>query len=187
MIPEEKKKILDEFNNTRTDYPQDKAIHALFEEQVERIPDRIAVLGRGPTRTNTDNNVPIYVTYKELNKISDCLAGLLIEIGVLADDIVGILMDPSPEMIVGILGILKAGAAYLPIDPAYPDERIDYMLKDSAAKIIVGNRHACSAGLNCQWLIVNCELLMSVPDAPFHHSSFIIHHSSHLAYIMYTS
>jgi acyl-CoA synthetase (AMP-forming)/AMP-acid ligase II/acyl carrier protein len=134
---EEKRKILAEFNNTGTDYPREKTIHALFEEQVERIPDRIAVLGRGPTRTNTDNNVPIYVTYKKLNKISDCLAGLLIEKGFLADDIAAIKIDRSLEMIVGVMGILKTGAVYLPIDMAYPQERIDYMLKDSPAKILL--------------------------------------------------
>ena len=122
-----------------------------------------------------------------MNEQSDRLAVLLIEKGVLADNIVGIMMERSIEMIIGIMGILKSGGAYLPIDPEYPQERIDYMLKDSGAKIIVGNRNACSEELNCQLLIVNCELLMSLPQAPFHHSSFIIHHSNHLAYIIYTS
>ncbi|MDQ1355344.1 MAG: hypothetical protein QG657_5654, partial [Acidobacteriota bacterium] len=110
-----------------------------------------------------------------------------IEKGVLADNIVGIMMERSIDLIIGIVGILKAGCAYEPINPRNPVERIDFILKDSNAKIIVGNRHACSEELNCQLSIVKCELLMSAPRAPFHHSSFIIHNSNHLAYIIYTS
>ncbi len=185
ITEEERKLILYDFNNTGAVFPGDKTLHQLFEEQAERTPDYIAVFCHGRTRTNTDNNM--IITYRELNDQSNRLAGLLIEKGVLADNIVGIMMERSIEMIIGIIGILKSGGAYLPIDPDYPQERIDYMLKDSNAKIIVGNRHACSEELNCQLSIVNCELLMGAPQAPFHYSSFIIHHSNHLAYLIYTS
>jgi non-ribosomal peptide synthetase component F len=82
----------------------------------------------------TDNNMSI--TYRQLNEQSDQLAGLLIEKGVLADNIVAIMMERSVEMFIGIFGILKAGGAYMPIDPEYPQERIEYMLKDSAARIL---------------------------------------------------
>ncbi|HLP59675.1 MAG TPA: condensation domain-containing protein, partial [Candidatus Deferrimicrobium sp.] len=184
---EEKKQLLFEFNDTAMAYPQEKTITELFEEQAARTPDRIAVFGPGLIQTNGDDIVPVSITYKELNERSARLAGLLIEKGVLADNIVGIMIERSLEMFIGIWGILKAGGAYLPIDPEYPRERIDYMLKDSNVKMIVGDRHACSGELNCQLLIVNGELLMSAPRAPFHHSSFTIHHSNHLAYIIYTS
>ncbi|MCU0289353.1 MAG: amino acid adenylation domain-containing protein, partial [Acidobacteria bacterium] len=112
----------------------------------------------------------LQITYFELNEQSNHLAGLLIEKGVQPDTIVGIMMERSIEMITGILGILKSGGAYLPIDPGYPQERIDYMLKDSNAK-----------------LTINYEFLKEAPQAPLHHSSFIIHHSNHLAYVIYTS
>ena len=108
------------------------------------------------------------------------------EKGVLADNIVGIMMERSAEMIIGILGILKSGGAYLPIDPEYPQERIDYMLKDSGATILLTDYEKKKMA-NCQLSIVNCELLMNPSQMPFHHSAFIIHHSSHLAYIIYTS
>jgi len=181
LTEEEKRRILFDFNDTKREYPKDKNIHRLFEEQVEKTPDRIALVG-------TDHRVcPACLTYCELNDRSGRLAHILIEKGVLGDNIVGIIMERSIEMIIGIMGILKSGGAYLPIDPEYPQERIDYILKDSNAKIIVGNRHACSEELNCQLSIVNCELLMSAPCVSFHHSSFIIHHSKHLAYIIYTS
>jgi len=161
---EEKSSILYDFNNTGAEYPKDKTIHQLFAEQALRTPDRIAIFGESVGPVGHVGHVSL--SYRQLNEQSNRLAGLLIEKGVLADTIVGIMMERCVEMIIGILGILKSGGAYLPIDPEYPQERIDYMLKDSNAKIIVGNRHASSE---------------------IHHSSFIIHHSSHLAYIIYTS
>ncbi|HLP62579.1 MAG TPA: non-ribosomal peptide synthetase, partial [Candidatus Deferrimicrobium sp.] len=117
------------------------------------------------TNTGTKTGNTMVITYRELNERSGRLAYSLIEKGVRADHIVGIMMERSIEQITGILGILKSGGAYLPIDPEYPRERIDYMLKDSAAKILLTAAYVFN----------------------FHHSSFIIHHSSHLAYIIYTS
>ncbi|MCX6582106.1 MAG: amino acid adenylation domain-containing protein, partial [Candidatus Aminicenantes bacterium] len=153
----ELKQVLYEFNDTKTIYPRDKTIHQLLEEQVEKSPDRIALVGAADS---------VSLSYSKLNEQSDRLAGGLIEKGILVDDIVGIMLGRSIDLIIGIMGILKAGAAYLPIDPEYPRERIDYMLKDSAAKI----------------LLTEAECVFN-----FHHSSFIIHHSNHLAYILYTS
>ncbi len=142
LSEEEKKQVLLDFNQTSMgeagDFPVNKTIHELFEEQASRIPDHFAVFGHGLTQTNTDNNMTI--TYRELNEQANRVAWLLIEKGILADSIVGIMMKRSMEMITGILGILKAGGAYLPINPDYPDERIDYMLKDSGAKILVNEK-----------------------------------------------
>ncbi|MDQ1350831.1 MAG: hypothetical protein QG657_1133, partial [Acidobacteriota bacterium] len=118
------------------------------------------------------------MTYRQLNEQSDRLAGFLSEKGVLADNIVAIMVEPSVEVAIGILSILKAGGAYMPIEPDYPQERIDYMLKDSGAEIIM-----------------NHDFLVRAPQAPFHHSAFILngrpcrglHHSNQPAYIIYTS
>jgi len=184
MDEEEKMQLLVDFNDTAMDYPREKTITGLFEEQVERTPDRIAVFGHALSFPPVG---PVSLSYRALNEQSARLAGLLIEKGLLADNIVGIMIERSIEMFIGIWGILKAGGAYLPIDPDYPRERIDYMLADSNAKIVVGNRHACSEEFNCQLSIVNCELLMNVLEAPVHHSSFINHHSNQLAYIIFTS
>ncbi|MDQ1353207.1 MAG: hypothetical protein QG657_3513, partial [Acidobacteriota bacterium] len=129
MLPgEERKRLLYEFNDTAADYPKDKTVHRLFEEQASRTPDSVGLVG------------PVGLTYRQLNEQSDRLAGLLIEKGVLPDTIVGIMMERSVEMIIGIIGILKSGGAYLPIDPDYPHERIDYMLKDSATKLLVNEK-----------------------------------------------
>lgn len=126
LSEKEKHKILYEFNNTEADYPRDKVIHQLFEEQVEKTPDNIAVVFEDK-----------HLTYRELNEKSNQLARVLRKKGVKPDDIVAIMVNRSLEMIIGILGILKSGGAYLPIDPEYPEERIRYILEDSGVKILL--------------------------------------------------
>ncbi|HLP48759.1 MAG TPA: amino acid adenylation domain-containing protein, partial [Candidatus Kapabacteria bacterium] len=165
---EEKKQIMLEFNQTAAAYPHDKTIMQLFAEQAEKSPDHIALIGPVQPVQPVRPVRPLNLTYRQLNEQSGRLAGVLTEKGVLADHIVAIMMERSIEMITGILGILKSGGAYLPIDPKYPQERIDYMLKDSAAKIL---------------LTVN-DMIFN-----YHQSSAIIPHSSpsNLAYIIYTS
>ncbi|MDP4147599.1 MAG: amino acid adenylation domain-containing protein, partial [Bacillota bacterium] len=126
LSEEEKRKILVEFNDTKAEYPKDKTIYELFEEQVEKTPDNIAVVYE-------ENQL----SYRELNNRANQLARLLREKGVGPDKIVGIMVERSLEMIVGIMGIIKAGGAYLPIDSEYPKERIEYMLEDSKADILL--------------------------------------------------
>jgi amino acid adenylation domain-containing protein len=138
ISPEEKDCLLKEFNQTEFDYPEDKTIHELFAKQVEKTPERLAIVGSWQLAVgNKKIEEPVQLTYNELNRKADQVAQVLKERGVLTDSIVGIKMERSVEMIIGILGILKAGGAYLPIDPQYPQERIDYMLKDSGAKLLV--------------------------------------------------
>ena len=86
-----------------------------------------------------------YISYRQLNRNSNRLAHLLQERGVKPDTIVGLLLERSPDMIAGILAVLKAGGAYLPIDPDYPRERVDFMLKDSGAKILLDASDLTSA------------------------------------------
>ncbi|MCX6584301.1 MAG: non-ribosomal peptide synthetase, partial [Candidatus Aminicenantes bacterium] len=117
------------------DYPKDKTIQQLLEEQTSRTPDHIAIVGT--TTVETLRATSLHTTYRQLNNQSNRLAGLLSEKGVLPDTIVAIMMERSIEMIIGLFGILKVGCAYLPIDPGYPQGRIDYMLKDSGAKLLV--------------------------------------------------
>jgi len=134
LSAEEKHQLIKEFNRTDIVFPGEKIIHRLFEEQVERAPDQVALYGCMITWMHGEEGS---ITYKELNKKSNQLAGLLIERGVKPDTIVGIMMERSVDMIIGILGILKSGGAYLPIDPEYPQERINYMLADSSARILL--------------------------------------------------
>jgi amino acid adenylation domain-containing protein/non-ribosomal peptide synthase protein (TIGR01720 family) len=122
----EKQQLLLELNNTPASYPEDKTIIDLFTEQVRRTPGHTAI------KCGEED-----ITYAELDKRSTHLGILLRKSGVKPDDIVGLLMDRSPETVIGMLGILKAGGAYLPIDTDYPEERIEYLVKDSGAQIIL--------------------------------------------------
>ena len=135
VTPEEKHKILYDFNNTNVDYPRDKTIVDLFEEQVEKTPDNIAVVFEDQK-----------LTYRELNEKANRLAYYLIENGVKSKDIIGIMLHRTPEMILSILSVLKAGATYLPIDPEYPIDRINYMLSDSKASTVLV--HSATSGLD---------------------------------------
>ena len=115
-----------EWNNTQTDYPNNKCIHQLFEEQVQRTPDAIAV---------EDGSQQL--TYNQLNRCANQIAHYLQTLGVGPEVLVGICIDRSPLMVVGLLAILKAGGAYVPLDPAYPAERLAYMLSDSQVKVLL--------------------------------------------------
>ncbi|MBP2656774.1 MAG: amino acid adenylation domain protein, partial [Firmicutes bacterium] len=126
----EKKQILSGFNNTKADYQKDKTVQELFETAAVRNPENIAV-AYGEQR----------LTYKELNSKANQLARVLRNKGVKSASTVGILAERSPELIIGILGILKAGGTYLPIDPEYPADRIGYMLKDSSSRVLLTQRH----------------------------------------------
>ncbi|MCK4258179.1 MAG: amino acid adenylation domain-containing protein [Halanaerobiales bacterium] len=123
----EKKKLLFEFNNTTVEYQQEKIISQLFEEQVLKTPDNIAVVFGDDLK----------ITYRELNEKANQVARLLREKGVKSDQIIGVILDRSIEMIVTFLGVLKAGSAYLPIDHEYPVNRIEFTLEDSDAKLLV--------------------------------------------------
>jgi gramicidin S synthase 2/tyrocidine synthetase-3 len=125
VASEEKQQLLFDFNDTETAYP-DKTIPRLFEQQVEKTPDHIAVSIKDKQ-----------LTYRELKRNTNGLAHRLRDRGIKPDNIVGIIVKPSLEMVVGIMAILKAGGAYLPIEPEYPGERIRFMLENSDSKILL--------------------------------------------------
>jgi tyrocidine synthetase-3 len=137
MGEEEKRKLLIEFNDTAAEYPRDQSIWQLFHRQVERVPNRVAAVGPS-LFPGILNKRLVQVSYRELREKSGTLAYYLKkERNVKADTIVAIKVERSIEMIIGLLGTLEAGGAYLPIDPEYRQERIRYMLKDSAAEILL--------------------------------------------------
>jgi amino acid adenylation domain-containing protein len=122
----ERHQLLVEWNNTQVDYPKTHCIHQLFEAQVEKNPDAIALVFEDKQ-----------LTYQELNSRSNKLAHYLQRQGVGAEVLVGLCVDRSIEMLVGMLGILKAGGAYLPLDPSYPSERLSFMLEDAQVKVLL--------------------------------------------------
>ena len=122
----EKHQLLVEWNDTKKDYPTNKCIHELFEEQVERTPDAIAVVFEEQR-----------LTYRELNDRSNQLAHYLRKLGVGPDVLIGICLQRSLEMVIALLGVLKAGGAYVPLDPSYPKERLGFMIEDTRASIVL--------------------------------------------------
>jgi len=125
LSQEEKVQFL-KYNETKTDYDKSKTIHQLFEEQVQKVPKNIALVFEGKE-----------LSYRELNEKVNQLAHHLIEEGIEEDELVGLCVERSIEMIIGILAILKAGGAYVAIDPSYPKERIEFIINDSKAKLVL--------------------------------------------------
>lgn len=176
MVDEdEMHKLLTYFNDTKTSYPSDKNIHQLFEVQAAKKPNAPAV------RLGDE-----IITYRELNEKANRLARLLRKRGVREEHTVGVMVERSIEMIIAILGVLKAEGAYLPIDPAYPKERIEYMLADSGARILLAQADLAQhvddfdleiIGLDSSlWQDSEDDTDLRLPNKP-----------NNLAYIIYTS
>ncbi|HEY0171187.1 MAG TPA: amino acid adenylation domain-containing protein, partial [Pyrinomonadaceae bacterium] len=134
LTEDERRCILFGWNDTRGEYPREACVHELFEAQAARTPDATAlVFGRER------------VTYAELNASADRLARRLRAEGVGPEVLVGVMMERSPEMLAGLLAVLKAGGAYVPLDPQYPRERLAFMLADTAAPVLLTQRHLSAA------------------------------------------
>lgn len=123
---EERNQLLVDWNRTTTNVGDPRPLHALFQDQAARVPDSIAVQYEEQR-----------LTYSELNRRANQLARALSSRGVGADNVVALALERSIEMVVGILGVWKAGGAYLPLDPSLPPERLAYMLRDTTAPVIV--------------------------------------------------
>jgi amino acid adenylation domain-containing protein len=126
----ERQQLLVERNDTATEYPQDKSIQELFEEQVARLPEADAVICKC---TN--------LSYGELNKKANQLASYLRELGIGPGVFVGVCMERSVDMAIALLGVLKAGGAYVPLDPHFPADRIEFMLEDSHSGVLITQSH----------------------------------------------
>jgi amino acid adenylation domain-containing protein len=126
LTPPEVRQLLIEWNDTEINYPQNKCIHQLFEEQVEKTPSNVAVIFENQQ-----------LTYKELNSRANQLAHYLQQQGVKSDTVVGICMERSLEMVMALIAILKAGGAYLPLDTVYPQERLGFMLADAQMPVLL--------------------------------------------------
>ncbi len=176
MLSEEERAQLVAWNDTATEYPRAHCVHELFEAQVERTPDAVAV-SFGEVR----------VTYRELNTRANQLARHLRLRGVGPEVSVGIMLERSIEMVVGMLGILKAGGVYVPLDPTYPKQRLAFMLEDTSARVLLTRQAFVDSvevpatdliDLDTDWQAVARESGDDLPPAAT---------SDNLAYVIYTS
>jgi amino acid adenylation domain-containing protein len=177
LTASERSELLEVFNATACEYPSAQTVVDLFSAQVGRTPDHTAVVYGERT-----------LSYAELDWQSSRLAHYLLDAGVGNQELVGICMERSIEMIVGILGILKAGGCYVPIDPEYPSERIGYMLSDTGARYVLVNGTAGERlpdGHGCRVIDVDGlgEELLGYPAM----RPDVVIRPDQLAYIIYTS
>ncbi|NOQ24952.1 MAG: amino acid adenylation domain-containing protein, partial [Bacteroidales bacterium] len=173
LTEEEKHQLLYEFNKTETDYPKEKTIHQLFEEQVKQFPDKLALEYKNKT-----------FTYQELNEESNKVANCLRKRNVFNEQLIGLMVNRSPEMIIGILGILKSGGAYVPIDPEYPKERINHLIKDSGVTILLSTEGFEKTFDFSGEIILLDGAIVNKSSINF---NIIKNASNNLAYVMYTS
>jgi amino acid adenylation domain-containing protein len=177
VLPEaERRMVVEEWNATDAAYPRERCAHELFEAQADRTPAAVAVVFEGGA-----------LTYRELEERANRLAWHLAGMGVGPDARVGLCLERGPEMMIAVLGILKAGAAYVPLDPAYPAERLAYMLEDSAARVLLtqqslaerlpaGETPVVCLDADAAQIARQSAARPRVPVAP-----------DHLAYVVYTS
>lgn len=172
----ERRQVLEEWNRTEREYPRELCLHQLFEAQVERTPESVAVEFEGET-----------LSYGELNRRANQLAHHLRAFGVGPEVLVGICVERSLEMVVGLLGILKAGAAYVPLDPSYPKERIAFMLEDTQSPVLLtqGRLREALPAHSARTLLLDSDrekIAVENDQNPQIHAT-----PQNLAYVIYTS
>ncbi|KAG0222973.1 hypothetical protein BGX31_008767, partial [Mortierella sp. GBA43] len=176
VLPQEERTTLLQTLNTQEVHPDHLCMHHLFEQQVVRAPDAIAVV-------HNDQSL----TYSELNARANRLAHHLIKLGVQPDNLVAICVERSPEMIIGLLAILKAGGAYLPLDPAHASERLFDIVTDASPSIVLADPHGATALREAGLTGLNMFDLSAAIEGPTANPHIPNLSSRHLAYVIYTS
>ncbi|MHC5599837.1 MAG: amino acid adenylation domain-containing protein, partial [Nostoc sp.] len=176
LSTQERHQLLLEWNNTQTNYPINQCIHQLFEAQVERTPDAVAVVFEDQQ-----------LTYKELNQRANQLAHYLRSLGVKPEVLVGICVERSLSMVIGLLGILKAGGAYVPLDPAYPPSRLAFMLSDSQVPVLLTQQQLVAKLPEHQAQVVCLDTDWNIIAQQSQDHPVNISEVENLAYVIYTS
>src|SRR6185437_607475 len=185
LSPQERQKLVVEWNATEASYPEDLCVHQLFEAQVDRNPEAVAVVFEDRS-----------LSYGELNARANQLAHHLRSLGVVPDSRVAICVERSLEMVIGLMAVLKAGAAYVPLDPVYPAERLGYMLRDSAPSVVLTHD---TARQRLQEALARADITAPILDIEADANAWAAYPSNNpnpkdigltsnnLAYIIYTS
>ncbi len=174
VTPEDRQMLLKDFNSKRLDLPQNMIFQQIFEDQVKKTPDEIAVIYQDQA-----------LTYKELNSSANQLGRVLRKKGVKPDQIVAIMVERSIEMVIGVLGIMKSGGVYLPLDPKYPKDRLEYMVENSGTKIMLTQTQlAAQLDFAGEVLYIDKAAVYDCEDPA---DLEVINGSDDLAYVIYTS
>jgi len=185
FLPKEgKNRLLMELNDTATEYPCNKTLQQLFQDQADHVPENIAV-----SAAEKRNGLQ-QLKYRELHEKSNQVARQLQTKGIGPDTIVALMVERSVEMIIGIIAILKAGAAYLPISSEFPESRKTYILKDSSAKILLTQKNLLEANKEVTALLPAGDILLLENPGIYQEDStdlLSINTSNNLAYVIYTS
>jgi amino acid adenylation domain-containing protein len=174
LQPAERRLLLNEFNRTEQDYPREWCVHQLIRKQCQIRPHAIAVKGNDSS-----------LSYGELADLADCVTRCLVSNGVRAGDKVAVFMDRKPELIAALVGIWQAGAAYVPLDPAFPSERLAFMLADSGASAVLSEKGLRDSVPQTQALVLEIETALAQAGEETCPESTSTPDS--LAYVIYTS
>ena len=176
LLDNQERRLLSEWNQTCAEFPSERCLHELIEEQVERSPEAVAVVFEQEQ-----------LTYAELNGRANHLAHYLRKFGIGPEVRVGICLERSLEMVIGLLGVLKAGGAYVPLDPEYPRERLAFMLEDAQPPVLLTTRHladslptqaAMIVRLDADWSCIASECRANTQSGTT---------AENVAYVIYTS
>ncbi|MEW6735925.1 MAG: amino acid adenylation domain-containing protein, partial [Acidobacteriota bacterium] len=172
----ERVRLLIDFNQTAVDYPNHFCLHQLFEDQVEKTPDNLAVAFREQE-----------LSYRELNSRANQLAHLLCDAGVRRETLVGVCLERSIEMVIGLIAILKTGSAYVPLDPSYPRERLAFMLADTKVPLLLTKQRFIDIlpTSTAQVICLDSDWEMAAEKCEFNINTEVT--TDNLAYVIYTS
>ena len=176
LLSPERHQLVTLWNATDTAYPHDRCIQELFEAQAERTPDAIAVVFEGAV-----------LRYAELNAQANQLAHYLRDLGVGLETLIGLCVERSAEMVVALLAILKAGAAYLPLDPSYPQERLAWMLADTQTKLLLTQENMLSHFVNSARHVICFDRDRTLWEGRSSDNLENVTHPEGVAYVLYTS
>jgi len=171
-----RQQLLLDWNATQHDYPLEQTVYRLFEQQARQHPDRIALLWEGEQ-----------LSYGQLNARADLLAGYLCKLGATTETLIGLCVERSMDMVVGLLGIMKTGAAYVPLDPAYPKDRLNAMIAGSGLSLLLTQQTAASALPACAARLVFLDSDWPAIAATRHPITTGPACTDRLAYVIYTS
>jgi amino acid adenylation domain-containing protein len=176
MDEAERQRLLVEWNNTSTDYDREETLHAAFDAQVQRTPNALALRCGSHT-----------LTYRQLDARASQVGRYLQRLGVKPDTLVGVCIARSPDAIVALLGVLKAGCAYAPLDPSYPLERLNYIIQDAAMPVVLAHNGTMSVVAGVQARVVNVDAERAAIERESALTLSVHVPASSAAYIVYTS